>query len=97
MAGWSREVRAERLRMVETLLLREYDEQDVVTTSVENLDNFVGPETKLVSVHAHNPLGISYASAPVDQSVREHGLNMIDASQLTYLTAKAEAASAAGS
>jgi hypothetical protein len=42
-------------------------------------------------------------SAPVDEiipgfkSVREHGLNMIDASQLTYLTAKAEAASAGGS
>ena len=41
--------------------------------------------------------------APADEfipgfkSVREHGLNMIDASQLTYLTAKAEAASAAGS
>jgi radical SAM superfamily enzyme YgiQ (UPF0313 family) len=42
-------------------------------------------------------------SAPVNEiipgfkSVREQGLNMIDASQLTYLTAKAEAASASGS
>ncbi|HEV8141152.1 MAG TPA: hypothetical protein VGP81_15360, partial [Pyrinomonadaceae bacterium] len=50
------------LRMVETLLLREYSEDDVVTTYVENLDKFVGPETKLVAIHAHNPLGISYAT-----------------------------------
>jgi len=41
-------------------------------------------------------------SAPVNEiipgfkSVREHGLNFFDASQLTYLTGKAEAASAGG-
>jgi radical SAM superfamily enzyme YgiQ (UPF0313 family) len=50
------------LRMVETLLLREYPEEDVVTCYVENLEKFVGPETKIVAIHAHNPLGISYAT-----------------------------------
>ena len=50
------------LRMVETLLLREYSEADVVVTYVEHLEKFVGPETKLVAIHAHNPLGISYAT-----------------------------------
>ena len=50
------------LRVVETLLLREYSEQDVVTCYVDNLDKFVGPETKVVAIHAHNPLGISYAT-----------------------------------
>ena len=50
------------LRMVETLLLREYDEADVVVCYVEHLEKFVGPETKLVAIHAHNPLGISYAT-----------------------------------
>src|SRR5918912_1438664 len=50
------------LRVVETLLLREYDETDVVTCYVENLEKFVGPETKVVAIHAHNPLGISYAT-----------------------------------
>src|SRR5262245_25496020 len=49
------------LRMVETLLLREYDESDVVTCYVEQLEQFVGPETRVVAVPAHNPLGISYA------------------------------------
>jgi radical SAM superfamily enzyme YgiQ (UPF0313 family) len=48
--------------MVETLLLREYPEEDVVTCYVDNLDKFVGPETKVLAIHAHNPLGISYAT-----------------------------------
>jgi radical SAM superfamily enzyme YgiQ (UPF0313 family) len=50
------------LRMVETLLLRDYPEEDVVTCYLENLEKFVGPETKVVAIHAHNPLGISYAT-----------------------------------
>ena len=50
------------LRMVETLLLREFAEDDVVVSYVENLEKFVGPDTKLVAIHAHNPLGISYAT-----------------------------------
>jgi len=50
------------LRMVETLLLRDYAEEDVVTCYVNNLDKFVGPETKVLAIHAHNPLGISYAT-----------------------------------
>jgi len=50
------------LRMVETLLLREYEEADVVTCYVDKLDQFVGPETRVLAIHAHNPLGISYAT-----------------------------------
>ncbi|PYS48353.1 MAG: hypothetical protein DMF68_13340 [Acidobacteria bacterium] len=50
------------LRMVETLLLREYSEDDVVTCYVDNLEKFIGPETKVIAIHAHNPLGISYAT-----------------------------------
>src|SRR5439155_16612611 len=49
-------------RVVEALLLREYDESDVVTCYHQYLDKFVGPETKVVGIHAHNPLGISYAT-----------------------------------
>ncbi len=50
------------LRMVETLLLREYPEGDVVTCYCNNLEKFIGPETKVLAIHAHNPLGISYAT-----------------------------------
>lgn len=50
------------LRMVETLLLREYAENEVVVCYLENLEKFIGPETQIVAIHAHNPLGISYAT-----------------------------------
>ena len=50
------------LRMVETLLLREYSEDDVVVCYSGQLERFVGPETKVLAIHAHNPLGISYAT-----------------------------------
>ena len=50
------------LRMVETLLLREYSKTDVVVCYAEHLGRFVGPETKVLAIHAHNPLGISYAT-----------------------------------
>jgi radical SAM superfamily enzyme YgiQ (UPF0313 family) len=50
------------LRVVESLLLHEYDRSDVVTCYGEHLHQFVGPETAVVAIHAHNPLGISYAT-----------------------------------
>src|SRR5919202_5089992 len=48
--------------MVDKLLLRNYDEREVVTCYLENLERFVGPETRVLAIHAHNPLGISYAT-----------------------------------
>lgn len=50
------------IRVLEALLLREYDESDVVVCYHEYLHKFVGPETRVVGIHAHNPLGISYAT-----------------------------------
>jgi radical SAM superfamily enzyme YgiQ (UPF0313 family) len=50
------------LRMVETLLLRKYSEDDVVVCYTDQLEKFVGPETKVLAIHAHNPLGLSYAT-----------------------------------
>src|SRR4030095_16372675 len=50
------------LRVVETLLLRQYSEDDVVVCYANQLDQFVGPDTKVLAIHAHNPLGISYAT-----------------------------------
>lgn len=60
------------LRMVETLLLREYSEDDVVVCYGENLEKFVGPETKVLAIHAHNPLGISYATDVYSKIVGEN-------------------------
>lgn len=60
------------LRVVETLLLREYDEREVVTCYHENLEKFVGAETRVVAIHAHNPLGISYATDVYSKLVGEN-------------------------
>src|SRR5436189_586628 len=70
------------LRMVETLLLREYDEEDVVTCYVDNLDKFVGPETRVLAIHAHNPLGISYAT---DVYAKIAGKNLIPLNAAEFL------------
>ena len=70
------------LRMVETLLLREYAEEEVVVCYLENLEKFVGPETKVVAIHAHNPLGISYAT---DVYSKIAGKNLIPINAAEFL------------
>ncbi len=70
------------LRMVETLLLREYSEEDVVVCYLENLERFIGPETKVVAIHAHNPLGISYAT---DVYSKIAGKNLIPVNAAEFL------------
>lgn len=70
------------LRMVETLLLREYSEDDVVVCYVEHLEKFVGPETRVVAIHAHNPLGISYAT---DVYSKLAGENLIPVNAAEFL------------
>lgn len=70
------------LRMVETLLLREYSEDDVVVSYVENLEKFVGAETKVLAIHAHNPLGISYAT---DVYSKLAGENLIPVNAAEFL------------
>src|SRR2546423_7649101 len=70
------------LRMVETLLLREYSEDEVVVCYLENLEKFIGPETKVVAIHAHNPLGISYAT---DVYSKIAGKNLIPVNAAEFL------------
>src|SRR5258707_5508206 len=70
------------LRMVETLLLRDYPEEEVVVCYLENLEKFVGPETKVVAIHAHNPLGISYAT---DVYSKIAGKNLIPINAAEFL------------
>src|SRR5260221_1210385 len=70
------------LRMVETLLLKDYPEDEVVVCYLENLERFVGPETKVVAIHAHNPLGISYAT---DVYSKIAGKNLIPINAAEFL------------
>src|SRR2546430_9888733 len=68
--------------MVETLLLREYAEEDVVVCYHDYLEKFVGPETKAIAIHAHNPLGISYAT---DVYSKIAGENLIPVNAAEFL------------
>jgi radical SAM superfamily enzyme YgiQ (UPF0313 family) len=49
-------------RLVEAALLREYDLEDIACCYPEDLEKFVGPETRVVAVSTHNPLGVTFAA-----------------------------------
>lgn len=50
------------LRKVEALLEEEFGEENVVTCTPENLNHFVGPDTKIIGVSTMDPLGIGFVS-----------------------------------
>ena len=49
-------------RLVETSLLREFRAQDIVACYPDDLDKFIGPNTRVVAVTTHNPLGVTFAA-----------------------------------
>lgn len=49
-------------RLVEAALLREYKPEDIVACYPDDLDKFVGPNTRVVAVTTHNPLGVTFAA-----------------------------------
>lgn len=50
------------LRKVETLLIEEFGEDNVVTVHPHNLHEFVGPKTKVVGISTMDPLGLGFVS-----------------------------------
>jgi len=50
------------LRIVESLLLERLSPEDVAVCYPEQLPLFVGDDTRVVGVHAHNPLGVTFAT-----------------------------------
>lgn len=50
------------LRVIEALLARRFGEENVAVCYPDHLDEFVGPDTRAVGIHAHNPLGITFAT-----------------------------------
>ena len=50
------------LRVVEALLLEDYTADDIAVCYADQLERFVGENTRVVGVHAHNPLGITFAT-----------------------------------
>lgn len=50
------------LRVVESLLHRRFSESDVAVCYPDQLGRFVGTDTRVLGIHAHNPLGITFAT-----------------------------------
>jgi radical SAM superfamily enzyme YgiQ (UPF0313 family) len=50
------------LRVVEEVLVREFGRENVVVCYPEHLDRFLGPNTRVVGVSTHNPLGTTFAA-----------------------------------
>lgn len=50
------------VRLLEASLLREYSPEDVVACYPDDLEKFIGPDTRLVAVSTHNPLGVTFAA-----------------------------------
>lgn len=50
------------LRVIESLLLQKFAPEDIAVCYPEQLDRFVGDETRVVGLHGHNPLGITFAT-----------------------------------
>jgi hypothetical protein len=50
------------VRLVETSLLREYSQDDIVSCYPDDLDKFIGPNTRVIGVSTHNPLGVTFAA-----------------------------------
>jgi hypothetical protein len=49
-------------RVLERSLMDEFSREKVVACFPEDLDRFIGPETRVVAVSTHNPLGVTFAA-----------------------------------
>ncbi len=50
------------VRLLEESLLRKYDQDDIISCFPEDLEKFIGPNTRIVGVSTHNPLGVTFAA-----------------------------------
>jgi hypothetical protein len=50
------------VRVLEASLLRHYQASDIACCYPADLDKFVGPDTRIVAVSTHNPLGVTFAA-----------------------------------
>jgi radical SAM superfamily enzyme YgiQ (UPF0313 family) len=50
------------VRLVEASLLREFSADDIACCYPDDLEKFIGPNTRVVAVSTHNPLGVTFAA-----------------------------------
>ena len=50
------------VRTLEKILQQEFGEEAVAVCYPDDLDHFIGPDTRVVAVSTHNPLGVTFAA-----------------------------------
>jgi len=50
------------LRKIESILINEFGEENIVVSHYNNIDKFIGPNTKIVGISTMDPLGLAYVS-----------------------------------
>ncbi len=50
------------VRVLEASLLRRFSADEMVCCYPQDLDKFIGPDTRVVAVSTHNPLGVTFAA-----------------------------------
>jgi radical SAM superfamily enzyme YgiQ (UPF0313 family) len=50
------------IRVLEASLLRRFSPEDVIACYPDDVDRFLGPNTRIVAVSTHNPLGVTFAA-----------------------------------
>ena len=50
------------LRIIESLLIERFGPDDIAVCYPDQMGQFIGDATRVVGVHAHNPLGITFAT-----------------------------------
>lgn len=50
------------VRVLEKSISREFREDDIVCCYPQDLEKFIGPNTRVVAVSTHNPLGVTFAA-----------------------------------
>ena len=74
------------LRKIESILIDEFGEKNVVVSHYDNLDKFIGKETKIVGVSTMDPLGLAYVSTTYN-SLIGFGGEALNASEFKNLVA----------
>lgn len=72
------------LRVVESLLLEDYSPDEIAVCYTDQLERFVGEDTLVVGIHAHNPLGITFAT-DVYAGLSGHDCEPINAAEFRRL------------
>ena len=72
------------LRKVESMLVDEFGEKNVVVSHYDNLHRFIGRKTKIVGISSMDPMGLAYVSTTYN-SLIGFGGEALNASEFTQL------------